>query len=228
MTPDPDRLDVLGHTGEPATPLTLLVADRHPLFLDAIARVFERVPSVQLVGMSTDAESALTAIRTLHPAIAVIGHAPPMLDAASLLGEVSYRRLAVRIVVVTDRAQRLACTALIEAGAASCVPRSVSAEQLIAVVLACGLSGVVLPWEIAGRFIPSARAPALLDSALLSAREREILQFVADDKRPSVIAHELFLSPATVRTHLARTYRKLSVSGASAAVAEALRRGLIN
>ena len=61
----------------------------------------------------------------------------------------------------------------------------------------------------------------------LSDREREIVALTADGNSVSEIADRLYLSPATVKTHLQRVYQKLGVSDRAAAVAEALRRGLV-
>jgi DNA-binding NarL/FixJ family response regulator len=204
--------------------LTVLLAGSRPLVREAIRTALDPCDRIEVVGEASDDLTARELLRGFVADVAVLDHSPGTLDALSLLRLSRRSRLTTRVVVLTEDSKGFARQAY-DSGAAACLATSVTSEQIVAAVFACGLLGLVVPWN-APRQV--AHAEPAMARALLSAREKQVLQLLAHDKRPEAIARELFLSPATVRTHLTRTYRKLLVSGAPAAVAEGLRGGLID
>ena len=115
--------------------------------------------------------------------------------------------------------------AAIEAGATGYLLKDTPAETLFDAVRATAAGETVLSPAVASRLASHVRRPAA--SGVLSAREREVLALVARGRSNRVIAEELFVSEATVKTHLVHVYEKLGVSDRAAAVATAYERGIL-
>jgi two-component system nitrate/nitrite response regulator NarL len=203
----------------------VVVVDGHPLQREGICRAL-RDTQIETVGEVADVDAALPLVRLLEPDVVVVGHRKGGVAGAQFVERLRQARSTTRLIVITDDADPIFTRRIMEAGAASALPRWVSGEQLSATVVACSLVGVVLPWDQVGHVNVCELHPTRTGMSL-SAREREVLQLLARDVHPDAIARELFLSTTTVRTHLSRIYRKLDVSGAAAAVAEAMRNGLV-
>jgi two-component system, NarL family, nitrate/nitrite response regulator NarL len=100
-------------------------------------------------------------------------------------------------------------------------------EQIVDAVLACARGENVLPTDLASGLVSEIRLRAVDDAPALTERESQILRLIAKGKSLPDIAGELFLGVTTVKTHVQHLYEKLGVSNRAAAVAEAMRRGLI-
>ena len=111
---------------------------------------------------------------------------------------------------------RLPAIALIAAG-----------QQIADAVLACARGDNVVPPEIASGLVSEIRLRATNDAPALTERERQVLKSIAAGKSLPQIASELYLGVTTVKTHVQHLYEKLGVSDRAAAVAEGMRRGLI-
>jgi two-component system nitrate/nitrite response regulator NarL len=115
----------------------------------------------------------------------------------------------------------------LEAGAAGFISKEARREQIVDAVLACARGEDVLPSEVASGLVAEIRLRGSNDAPALTDREQQILRLVAAGKSLPQIARELFLGVTTVKTHVQHLYEKLGVSDRAAAVAEAMRRGLI-
>lgn len=204
--------------------LHVIVANHLPLSRAGMAQVIQENAKAFVVAMVGSVEAAVEAARRLNPDVVVASHSPPEFDAFQLLAASRLTPPRTRVVTITRADAPAVARALSDSGAGCVLPDTASSDSLVAAVLACGHLGVVVPWHLADD--RSTRSKPYV-RGLLSAREREVLQLIAEDRGAAQIASELFLSEATIRTHLARLYRKLVVSSAHGAVAEGFRRGLI-
>jgi two-component system, NarL family, nitrate/nitrite response regulator NarL len=220
---------VVGSQGSTFLRLRCIVADPRPLAREAIRHTLTPVNLLIITGEAAGENEALRLLRRHLPDVAVIAHSPPLLSGEVIVDGARRASAKTRLLLLVDPRDLPAARKLMQLGAAGCLPLSATPQELIAGVIAAGFVDVGAPWDV---LFPSCRrrsdrVGALTISRELSEREAEVLQLLADGNSAKQIATKLFITTATVRTHLARTYDKLGTSSSSAAVAEGFRRGLI-
>jgi two-component system nitrate/nitrite response regulator NarL len=208
-------------------PIRVLTGDAQPLFRDAVARTIRQRSAFQLVGEVADGRAALDAIIALRPDVAVLDLPLPELDGDRVLRAVKRDGLPTRILFLCagpspDRAYRA-----IEDGAAGMLTKDASAEQLCEAIGAAARGETILSRDVVDGVAHEIRLRAGAVRIRLTERERSILRLIADGRTLPAIARELHLARATVKTHVAHIYDKLDVGERAAAVAEAMRRGLL-
>jgi two-component system nitrate/nitrite response regulator NarL len=205
----------------------VLVADDHPLFREAIVRTVRERPDFELVGEAADGRAALTAIRELRPDVAVIDLKMPELDGLQVVAAVKRDALPTRIVVLSAFLDGAIVFQAVAAGAAAYISKEADRSEIGDAVAAVARGETVLSPEAQAGIAAEVRQRGTQERPLLTPREREILGHVAAGRGAPEIARLIHLSPATVKGHLQSLYEKLGVSDRAAAVAEAMRRGLL-
>ena len=150
-----------------------------------------------------------------------------MIDGFGVLNAVVRDELPTRVLLLTASVDPAGVYTAIGAGAAGCLYKDTDADGLCEAIIAVGRGETVLAAGAQGAVAQQIRIRSVQDRPLLTSREGEILILVADGLSTPAIADHLTLSAATVRTHLQHLYDKLGVSDRAAAVAEAMRRGLL-
>lgn len=205
----------------------VLVADDHPLFRRGMVQAIERRAELTLVGEHADGESALEAIRETKPDIALLDVRMPKLTGIEVLETLAPDGLPTRIVLLSGYPDPDAVYRAISAGAAGFLAKSAPGSEICERLVAVARGEIVLAPEVQSELAGQLRK-AQPGGALLSPREQEILGLIAAGELAPDIARRLGLSPATVRTHLQHLYEKLGVSDRAAAVAAAMRRGMLD
>jgi len=206
----------------------VVVADAQPLFADGLCRAIRQCSDFQLVGHAGDGRSALALLRDLRPDVALVERALPLLDAPVILRIAAEERLPSRLVVVAADPDPVGAYELVERGSAGCLTRTAGADEVREAVAAAANGGVFLAREIQDAIAREIRGRAGGQRPVLSDREREVLRRVADGQHAPEIARAMYLSVGTIKTHLNHLYDKLGVGERAAAVAVALRRGLMD
>ena len=209
------------------TKITVVVADDHPLYRDGVVRALSASGQVDVVAEAGDGRAALAAIREHVPDVALIDYRLPELDGVAVVHAVNRDGLATRVVLVSAFTDSGVVYKALETGAAGFLPKEARREQIVDAVLACARGETVLPPEVATGLASEIRLRKQHDAPALTKREREILRLIADGKSLPTIAKELFVGVTTVKTHVQHLYEKLGVSDRAAAVASAMRRGLL-
>jgi two-component system, NarL family, nitrate/nitrite response regulator NarL len=205
---------------------TVFVAEDHPVFRSALERIV-RDAGYELAGASGDGREVLRRASELRPDILLLD-----LDLPSLPGQTVMRALETlgvesAVLVVSGTADREKAIATIRAGARGFVAKT-SAPDDIATALACVARGdTYLPQALHNDLVAEVRRGAEAADTL-SRREIEVIALTARGRRVEGVATELHVSRDTVKTHLRNAYAKLNVSSAPAAVAEAMRKGLVD
>lgn len=207
--------------------LRVLVADDHPLIRKAVADTVKRHAQLELIGEAADGPAALAQIRADRPDVVVLDIQMPGLDGTAVLNAVVRDGLPTRVLLLTGELGSVAAYDAIGAGATGCLLKTAGAVEIADAIVAVGRGETVLAPEILAAVAREIRMRSVQDRPVLTGREQEILVLIAEGKSAPVIAERLVLSPATVRTHLQHLYDKLGVSDRAAAVAEAMRRGLL-
>lgn len=178
-------------------------------------------PDITVIGEASDHASALAAIGELSPDVVVLdvhlGSGPSGLD---LLGDIPPTAKSPRVLIVTVFDNDLDIDAALALGAAGYVLKDAPEDELVNAVRAVAAGHQPLDPRVAARVV--ARSQRNPDAP--SPRELEVLAAVADGLDNASIARRLFISQATVKSHLASLFTKLGVATRTGAVAEARRR----
>jgi two-component system nitrate/nitrite response regulator NarL len=207
--------------------VTVVVADDHPLYRDGVVRALAASGQVEVVAEAENGRTALERIQEHRPDVAVIDYQLPELDGIAVANAVVREKLPTRVLLVSAYNDSGIVYHALETGAAGFLSKESRREQIVDAVLACARGENVVPPEIAAGLVSEIRLRKRDDRPVLTPREQEILHLIAAGKSLSEIATELYLGLTTVKTHVRNLYDKLDVSDRGAAVATAMRRGLI-
>jgi two-component system, NarL family, nitrate/nitrite response regulator NarL len=207
--------------------IRVLVADDHPLYREAVVRAVRSRPEFELVGQAEDGRAALGVIRESMPDIAVLDVEMPTLGGVDVVRAVNRDALTTRIVLLSAHLESETVYAAVQAGVSAYLSKAWPAERICDALVAVARGDIILPGEVQAGLAAAIRSNAAGTRIHLTPREREVLGGLVEGKSAPQIAAELHVSPATVKTHLKTLYEKLGVSDRAAAVAEAMRRGLI-
>ncbi|HEX5144058.1 MAG TPA: response regulator transcription factor [Mycobacterium sp.] len=205
----------------------VVVGDDHPLFRDGVVRALLSSGEIDVVAEADDGTSALAAIKEHQPAVALLDYRMPGLDGAQVAAAVVRDQLPTRVLLVSAHDDSAIVYQAIQEGAAGFLPKESTRAEIVAAVLNCARGRDVLSPGLAAGLAGEIRRRAEPAGPVLSPREREVLDLIAKGQTIPAIASELFLAPSTVKTHVQRLYEKLGVSDRAAAVAEAMRRKLL-
>jgi two-component system nitrate/nitrite response regulator NarL len=205
----------------------VVVADDHPLYREGVVRALSGSGQVEIVAEAGDGRAALSEIEQHQPDVALLDYKLPGLDGVAVTHAVVRDGLPTRVLLLSAFTESGVVYKALETGAAGFVPKEARREQIVDAVLACARGENVLPNELASGLVSEIRLRAVDDAPALTERESQILRLIASGKSLPDIAGELFLGVTTVKTHVQHLYEKLGVSDRAAAVAEAMRRGLI-
>jgi two-component system nitrate/nitrite response regulator NarL len=208
--------------------ITVLVADGHPLFLEAIGRTIRQRPELQLVAETPDGAAALAAVTWLDPDVAVLEADLPGLGGVRILRALSREGRRTRVLLLWEECRPDHTYEALAEGAAGCLSKRTTADELCRAISAAGRGDVYLPTAVQGAVASEIRLRARGDRPLLTAREHQILSLIAAGSSLPAIAARLHLGVTTVKTHAAHLYEKLGVTDRAAATAVGMRRGLID
>jgi two-component system, NarL family, nitrate/nitrite response regulator NarL len=207
---------------------TVVVADDHPLFRDAIERAVRRRPELELVAVAAHGREALAAIRELAPEVAVLDLRLPDLDALQILNAVTRDQLATRVLILSAAGEPELVYRAVQGGAAGYFLKEADGDEILDAVAAAARGETVIDPALQTAVFDQVRLRGTReDRPILTTREREVLALTAEGLSAPDIAKRLIVALPTVKTHQARLYEKLGVSERAAAVAEAMRRGLL-
>ncbi len=205
----------------------VVVGDDHPLFRDGLVRALSGSGEVDVVAEAEDGASALAAIKEHTPDVALLDYRMPGMDGAEVAAAVRRDELSTRVLLVSAHDDAEIVYHALQQGAAGYLPKDSSRSEIVNAVLNCAKGRDVLAPRLASGLAVEIRRRAEPSGPSLSSREREVLGMIASGRSIPAIAEALFLAPSTVKTHVQRLYEKLGVGDRAAAVAEAMRRGLL-
>ncbi|MFF5286499.1 response regulator transcription factor [Streptomyces sp. 62] len=208
------------------TDITLLIVDDHPVVRDGLRGMFAAEGSgFRVLGEAPDGVRGVELALELDPDVVLMDLRMPGGGGVDAIAELTRRGARSRVLVLTTYDTDTDTLPAIEAGATGYLLKDAPREELFAAVRAAASGRAVLSPTVASRLVTAVRAPA--PDSTLSAREGEILALVAKGTANRAIAAELFISEATVKTHLTHIYAKLGVKDRAAAVATGYDRGIL-
>jgi DNA-binding NarL/FixJ family response regulator len=205
-------------------PITLMIVDDHPVVRDGLSGMFNADPEFEVIGEAANGADAVRRARALKPDVILMDLRMPELDGVGAIRALAEHGVQSNVLVLTTFDGDADVKPAIEAGATGYLLKDAPRDELLRAVRLAARGESVLSPTVASRLMAHVRAPA---EDPLSERELEVLALIARGGTNRDAARQLFISEATVKTHLLHIYAKLDVSDRAAAVAEAYNRGLL-
>jgi two-component system nitrate/nitrite response regulator NarL len=207
--------------------ISVLAADHQPLFREGLARAIRQRAALRLVDEVEDGRTTLDRILRHAPDVAIVDVDLRDLDGSQVLNAVVRDGVATRVLLIAPAIDPDEAYRAIEAGAAGVLSKHTGADDLCGAVETAAAGEVVLAPEAQTGLAAAIRRRALEPQPIISEREQRILLLMADGQSAAEIGRTLHLSTGTVKSCMLRIYERLGVSERAAAVAAAMRRGLI-
>ena len=209
--------------------IKVTIADDHSLVRQGLRRYLESAEGIEIVGEASTGREAVALVERVKPDVAVCDIRMPDMDGIQAAKEIRDRAPDVRVVILTAYDERHFVVEAVRAGARGYVLKSREAEHLIQAVRLVADGNLVIDPDLVVAVADELSAAKQRDRSAetLTERELEILQLLAFGYTNRDIGKKLFISPDTVKTHLEHIFQKLGANDRTAAVAEALRRRLI-
>ncbi|MEV8344435.1 response regulator transcription factor [Streptomyces niveus] len=202
----------------PQRTITLIVVDDHPVVRDGLRGMFESAAGFEVLGEASGGVEGVELALRLDPDVVLMDLRMPDGGGVAAIAELTRHRARSKVLVLTTYDTDSDTIPAIEAGATGYLLKDAPREELFTAVRAAAEGRTVLSPAVASRLVSRVRGP-VAGNEPLSAREREVLELVARGTSNREIAAELFISEATVKTHLTHIYGKLGVKDRAAAVA---------
>jgi two-component system nitrate/nitrite response regulator NarL len=205
----------------------VVVADDHPFFRDGVARGLVHSGRIEVVAEAGDGREALEMIRRDDPDVALVDYEMPDIDGLGVVRAAVRDGLRTRVLLLSAHTESAVVFQALQEGAAGYLAKDSKRAEIVEAVLDVARGRTVVPAELAAGLAGEIRIRAKDQGPVLSERERQVLQAFARGLSVPQVAGELFIGVSTVKTHTQRLYEKLGVSDRAAAVAEGIRRGLV-
>jgi DNA-binding NarL/FixJ family response regulator len=201
-----------------------MIVDDHPVVRDGLRGMLAGDPELDVVGEASDGAEALAQVDALRPDVILMDLRMPRLGGAAAIAALAERGSTAKVLVLTTYDADRDVVPALEAGATGYLLKDAPREELVRAIRAAARGESVLAPSVATRLVTQLRSP---EQDALSERELEVLTLIAQGETNAGAAARLFISEATVKTHLLHIYAKLGVNDRAAAVAAAYDRGLL-
>jgi DNA-binding NarL/FixJ family response regulator len=206
-------------------PIRVLIADDHPVVRAGLQGMLLGQPDIQVVGEAMTGAEAIAMTEQLRPNVVLMDLRMPEMDGVSSTVRIRERQPQTHVLVLTTYDGDADILRAIEAGATGYLLKDAPCDDLFRAIHAAAKGESFLTPAVATRIIGRVRAPG---EDPLSSREVEVLTLVAQGASNKEIARQLWISEATVKTHIIHIFGKLGVSDRTAAVTLALERGILH
>jgi DNA-binding NarL/FixJ family response regulator len=202
-------------------PITVLAVDDHPLFRSGIAAVLQDEPDIVVVGEASNGKEAIERFRVHRPNVTLMDLQMPVMDGIGAMIAIRAEFPAARFIALTTYRGDAQVLRALKAGATGYLLKSTLREELAGTIRTVHAGRRWVPTEIAAEITEHVAEDAL------SGREIEVLRRIARGTANKIIAEQLAISEATVKSHVRSILSKLQANDRTHAVTIALKRGLI-
>ncbi|SOD74885.1 LuxR family two component transcriptional regulator [Jatrophihabitans sp. GAS493] len=208
--------------------ITAVVIDDHPFFRDGVTRGLTQSGRIKVLGEADGGRSGLELIRRETPDVAVVDYQMPDLNGIEVVRIAARDSLVTRILLLSAVTDPAVVYEAVQEGAAGYLSKDAKRSEIVEAVTRVAAGDTVVPPELAAGLVNQIRMRKSSDVPVLSERERQVLEGFARGLSIPQLAAELYIGVSTVKTHTQRLYQKLGVSDRAAAVAAAMRLGLLD
>ncbi len=211
--------------------IRVLIVDDHTVLRDTLRLLLEMNGEVEVVGEAGDGRQAIELAETLKPDVVLMDTAMPGLNGIEATIQIRKRQPRTKVLILSGYGHEDQVRAALRAGASGYVLKSSSADELLLAIRTVNQSNTYLSQSLAeGDRLRSYLVNSdnkVKGEGALSAREREVLQLIAEGSTNRAIAERLFISVKTVEAHKEHIVQKLGVRGSAELIRYAIRKGLI-
>jgi len=204
-----------------ARTLTLVIVDDHPVVRDGLSAMISSESDIRITAEVGTGAEALETIRRLRPAICLMDLLLPDMAGSDVIRQICKDSSDTSFIVLTSVAGDEEIYRALEAGARGYLFKDMARKALVQAIRAVAKGQRYIPSEVGNRIAEGLPRPGL------TAREIDVLQWIASGMRNKEVAYQLGVSEATVNAHVKHILEKLNVSDRTHAVTTALRRGII-
>jgi DNA-binding NarL/FixJ family response regulator len=209
----------------------VLLVDDHTMLREGLRRSLE-AEGLNVIGEASDGEEAVRLCEELQPDVVLMDVSMPILDGVEATKLVKERVPSTAVVILTMHADHDVIVRAVRAGAAGYLVKDCTTEEVVNTVRLAAGGGTALSPEVASAMLVEAQTPADgagadATEAIISKREEEVLQLIAEGASTTEVAERLYISVKTVKNHLASVYQKLDSRDRTQAVVRAVRMGII-
>lgn len=208
-------------------PARVVVVDDHPFFRDGLIRGLRESGHLEVAGEAGTGREGLAVIVAEEPDVAILDYQMPDLNGLDVVHAIVRDRLPARTLILSAVTDSAVVFRALEEGAQGYLSKESRRSEIVDAVRRVAEGQTVVPPELAAGLAEQIRLRATSSGPVLSERERQVLASFARGLSIPELAAELYLGASTVKTHTQRLYEKLGVSDRAAAVAEGMRRGLV-
>jgi DNA-binding NarL/FixJ family response regulator len=204
--------------------IRLLIVDDHPVVRNGLRSMLAMHPNFEVVGEASTGLEAVELNTKLRPDVVLMDLNMPEMDGVAALAKIKEQQPDANILVLTSYGSDADITKALESGATGYLLKDAPRQELFEAILQTAQGKSLLGQAVAARLVERMRGPT---AEALSSREIDVLTLLAKGASNRQIADQLFVTEATVKTHLIHIYGKLNVSDRTAAVTKALEQGII-
>lgn len=209
----------------------VLLADDHTILREGLRMVLDAQPQITVVGEASDGREAVEMAETLRPDVVVMDIAMPNLNGLDATRQIKKRWPEIRVVILTMHENQQYLMQIVKAGATGAVLKRSAGTELLTAIKAAARGQSYFSPSIASMMLEDYRLrlrdEGIDDPEVLTEREREVLQLVAEGLTNQEIADALFVSIKTVQTHRSHIMEKLGVHDRTELVKYAIRTGMV-
>jgi two-component system response regulator NreC len=207
-------------------PVHVLIADDHQIVRQGLKALLER-EGFKVVGEAANGQEAVQMAEELHPDVAVLDLAMPILNGIDAAREILRASPKTKSILLTMHTDRRYILEGLRAGAKGYVMKTHAADDLVRAIREAARGGTYLSPEISEAVVLAYQNKTEIPTDPLSARERQVLQLIAEGKTTKEVATTLEISAKTAETYRTRIMEKLDLHITADLVRYAIRRGLV-
>lgn len=210
--------------------IRILVADNHRIVREAICSRLSRESGLDIVGEAEDGRMAIQLARELSPDVIIMETSMPNLNGIEATRQIVNELPEVKVIALSAYWDRRSVCEMLKAGASGYLPKRCAFQELVSAIQNVVSNRTYLSSHISGlvvdEYLHRTVEPGKSAYSILTDREREVLQLIAEGKSTKRIARELFVSPKTIEWHRSQLMKKLRIESVAELVKYAISEGL--
>jgi len=210
--------------------IRILVADKHGIVREAVCSLLRNESGMDVVGEAEDGRTAVQLARELCPDVVIMETSMPNLNGIEAARQIVHELPDVKVVALSSHSDKRSVCEMLKAGASAYLPKRCAFQELVSaiqnVVAGRTYLSSLISRIVVEEYLHRAAEQGQSAYSVLTDREREVLQLIAEGKSTKVIARELFVSPKTIEWHRSQLMKKLSIDSVAKLVKYAISEGL--
>jgi len=210
--------------------IRILIADDHKIVREAIGSLLSNELGMEVIGEAGDGRTAVQLARELRPSVTIMDITMPNLNGIEATRQIIHELPGAKVIALSAHSDRRSVCEMLKAGASGYVPKQCAFQELVCAIRSVVSNHTYLSSRISGIVVEGYIHRSSEDEAsaysVLTVREREVLQLIAEGKSTKVIAKELHVSTKTIEWHRSQLMNKLGIQSIAELVKYAIREGL--